>query len=374
MTTRSFVSAVLSLALIAGHAASTLAQEGPKPQPEAGPGAAGVAPGESASKAAGPTLKMGDAAPALDIAKWLKGDEVKGFEKEKVYVLEFWATWCGPCIGAMPHLSKLQAKHAEQGLRVVGITAEDPNNSLATVQKFVEKKGSRAAYALAWDNEGKTWTSYMVAAQQRGIPCSFVIGKDGKVAYIGHPMMLDEVIPKVLAGEWKGQDDVDAIMKGEEEFMKVFQKIDSDAKAALDELAKYKEKYPGKKDQIASREMLLLMKAGEWEKAKALNEQLAKKAAEEKDSGELETLAFFWMAPMVNPEKKDLGVALESAKKAVELTKELEISPLMTLAEIYVATGDKAKAFEYGEKALKLSDDDREKQAIERKLQEYKGK
>lgn len=356
--------------MIAGHAATSLAQDAPKAGPSPEPPT--IATAEPTP--AGPTLKMGDTAPALNIAKWLKGDEVKSFEKDKVYVLEFWATWCGPCIGAMPHLSKLQAKHADKGLRVLGVTAEDPNNSLATVQKFIEKKGSRAAYTLAWDNEGKTWSSYMVAAQQRGIPCSFVIGKDGKIAFIGHPMTLEEVIPKVLDGTWKGQEDIDAIMKSEEEFMLVFQQIENDPKAALGELEKYKEKYPSKKDQIASREMLVLMKAGEWDKAKSLNEKLVKKAAEEKDSGELETLAFFWMAPMVNPEKKDLGVALESAKKAVELTKELEVSPLMTLAEIHVAMGDKAKGVELGEKAIKISDDDREKQAIERKVQEYKSK
>jgi len=363
--------------MIAGPSWSALAQqEGPKApsQPETPPTPIQAGTQAPPEVPAGPTLKMGDAAPALDIAKWLKGDEVKGFEKDKVYVLEFWATWCGPCIGAMPHLSKLQAKHADKGLRVLGITAEDPNNSLATVQKFIEKKGSRAAYTLAWDNEGKTWTNYMVAAQQRGIPCSFVIGKDGKVAFIGHPMTLEDVIPKVLAGTWKGQEDVDAIMKAEEDFMQVFQQIESDPKAALGELEKYKEKYPSKKDQIASREMLLLMKAGEWDKAKSLNQRLAQKALDEKDSGELETLAFFWMAPMVNPEKKDLDVALDSAKRAVELTKEQEISPLMTLAEIHLAMGEKDKAVALGEKALKLSEDDREKAAIERKVQEYKGK
>jgi thiol-disulfide isomerase/thioredoxin len=359
----------LALTLLAGHAARAQ-QEAPNPPAQPGPTPAVV----SEPVAVGPSLKMGDMAPALEIGKWLKGDEVKGFEKDKVYVLEFWATWCGPCIGAMPHLSKLQAKHADKGLRVLGITAEDPNNSLATVQKFIEKKGSRAAYTLAWDNEGKTWTNYMVAAQQRGIPCSFVIGKDGKVAFIGHPMSLEDVIPKVLAGTWKGQEDIDAMMKAEEEFMQVFQKIESDPKAALEDLEKYKSKYPSKKDQIASREMLLLMKADEWDQAKALAERLSRKAEEEKDSGELETLAFFWMAPMVNPDRRELDVALHSAKKAVELTKEQEISPLMTLAEIHMAMGDKDKAVALGEKALKLSEDDREKQAIERKVQEYKSK
>ena len=46
----------------------------------------------------------------------------------------------------------------------------------------------------------------MKAANQNGIPCSFVVGKDGTIAYIGHPMYLDEVLPKVVAGKWTPED------------------------------------------------------------------------------------------------------------------------------------------------------------------------
>src|SRR5207248_2345586 len=66
------------------------------------------------------TLKVGDAAPALSKGKWLKGEPVKAFEPGKVYVIECWATWCGPCVAAIPHVTELQHKYAKDGLVVIG--------------------------------------------------------------------------------------------------------------------------------------------------------------------------------------------------------------------------------------------------------------
>src|SRR5436305_4114419 len=62
------------------------------------------------------SLKPGDLAPPLMATKWLQGREVPKFEPGGVYVVEFWATWCGPCIAFMPHLAELQARYRDNGL------------------------------------------------------------------------------------------------------------------------------------------------------------------------------------------------------------------------------------------------------------------
>ena len=148
------------------------------------------------------TLGVGDAAPALNIEKWVKGAPVQQFEKGKVYMVEFWATWCGPCITSMPHISELQKKYRDQGFTVIGVTSKDSRgNSLEKVEKMVTDKGDTMGYTVGWDKDRATNEAFMTAAKQNGIPCSFLVDRNGKIAYIGHPMSIDSVLEQVIAGK-----------------------------------------------------------------------------------------------------------------------------------------------------------------------------
>jgi thiol-disulfide isomerase/thioredoxin len=144
-------------------------------------------------------LVPGKPAPAFTPEKFVKGAEFKAFEPGKVYVVEFWATWCGPCVASMPHLTKLQKENPD--VVVVGVAGfermADAEGKEKRVTDFLASKGEQVGFPIALDTDGSMSREWMQAAKKNGIPCSFVVGKDGKVAYIGMPnAQLDEAVKK----------------------------------------------------------------------------------------------------------------------------------------------------------------------------------
>ena len=137
------------------------------------------------------------AAP-LEGLTYIKGDAVSSFEEGKVYVVEFWATWCPPCIQSIPHLTEIQNEFKNKGVTVIGITNETAN----IVKPFVEKMADEISYSVALDTQGTAGKKYMTAFGQRGIPTAFVVDGKGNVAWYGHPMDgLDTVLERLVSDE-----------------------------------------------------------------------------------------------------------------------------------------------------------------------------
>ncbi len=264
-------------------------------------------------------LKAGDRAPEFKVEKFVKGQPITGFEKGNVYVVEFWATWCGPCIKAFPHLSELQKEYKDRGVTIIGTnvweTKDYTDETYAKVEKFVADKGDIMGYTVAYDGAGQHMTrEWMSAAGQNGIPAAFVIGKDGNIAWIGHPMQLDYVLPDVVAGTWS----------------------------------------------IAKGEALML--------GKMVDGAIAKK-----DAQTLNQVAWGMVDPADPQAGADLDLALRAAEAADKITDHKDPMIIDTLARVHFVRGDTAKAIELQTKAVELADD-RMKAEFQKSLEEFKAK
>ncbi len=159
-------------------------------------------------------LSVGDPAPPLQVSRWITGQKVKRFEPGKVYVLDFWATWCGPCIESFPRLTRLQKKYANKGMTVIGVSIWEEDQR--AVEPFVKARIATMGFSVALDDvpvgtvekgkrqgsDGKVATSWMRAAGKNLITTVFIVGRDGKIAWIGRPNEIDEPLERVVAGKW----------------------------------------------------------------------------------------------------------------------------------------------------------------------------
>ncbi|MEQ9408471.1 MAG: redoxin domain-containing protein [Fuerstiella sp.] len=332
---------------------------------------------EASEKEAGEeqVLKIGSPAPPIHAANFVKGEAVSEFTKDQVYVVEFWATWCGPCIQSMPHMAGLQTEYGDK-VTFIGVSNEDES----TVRNFLQKEQSEGktwddviTYRMALDNEeGQINQNYMRAAKQRGIPTAFIVGADSRIEWIGHPMTMDEPLQQIVDGSYDREAAVKAFeaqRQAEAVQMKVRQFFNSGefdkAVAAIDEAL----------ELTPDSASLLLMKAQALGAA-GKNDESAKAfdAAVDKtweDSRMLNAIA--WQLATAIPDA-DMAVALKAALRASELTKNEDGSIMDTVARVYYEQGNFKEALAWQQKAVAALPDNAELKASLARYEEAAGK
>ena len=164
------------------------------------------------------TLTIGDPAPKLEVYEWIKGTPIAEFKKGTTYVVEMGATWCKPCIAAIPELTRLANKYHGK-VEVVSVFVQEINTEpidipnpkyVDKVRKFVEKQGEKMQYHVAVDGPKKTIEDTWINAMNRGkgVPQTFVIDQSGRVA--AHltgfgSKQLEELLESILNGTYAVQ-------------------------------------------------------------------------------------------------------------------------------------------------------------------------
>lgn len=148
-----------------------------------------------AEDATGPvTLKIGDAAPAFSVSSWWADKKLDALQKNRVYLVDFWASWCPPCRESFPDLAKMKAKYGSEGLEVVAISIDDDPDAAA---KFLTDQGGKFDFFVGIDKDSASWNAWGVAAGRNSIPTTFLVDAGGKIAWVGHPVELEKKAPLV---------------------------------------------------------------------------------------------------------------------------------------------------------------------------------
>ncbi|MCX7049302.1 MAG: redoxin family protein [Candidatus Sumerlaeota bacterium] len=298
---------------------------------------------------------LGMDAPPLTICGWAKGgkEDILKVKGPKVYVIEFWATWCPPCRQSIPHLTALQKKYKDKGVVVIGVSNED----YKTVAEFVKKMGDQMDYLVAVDQpaEGKeltpTFKAYMEAFGVRGIPHAFILNQEKKIIWHCHPLAgLESILDKVLAGDFDLED---------------AREMMNDQKAQVERMNALRE--------LCGKYLTLIVSADSDEaQAKKAGEQLLKAGAKEPEI--LNNIA--WVILTEEKIKKhDKDLALRMAKAALKAVKGDAPHILDTYARALCDTGQLDKAIQYQKQAVDTCKNNPEmRERLKKTLADYEAK
>ena len=310
------------------------------------------------------TLRIGDKAPTLEGAAWLQGEPVSSWQNGTVYILDFWATWCGPCIKTIPEVNALHGEFKDKNVRVIGV-AIWPQDGMVPTAEFVKQQGEKMSYGIAEDNKsGAVATAFMTASGQQGIPTVMIVNRDGRLAWLGHPMMgMRKALDQIIAGTY----DVDAAAAKQKKDIETEEKAEpllmeantlaaagkwEEALAKVDALIELG--YQPAQLTLA-RAQVMMGQLNKFDEAytylgKALDGPLGEEPML------LNQLAWFIAAAPELP-KRDLPLARRAIEKANTLTGGKDAPILDTYARVLHAQGEHAKAAETVGKALELADE-----------------
>jgi peroxiredoxin len=155
----------------------------------------GAAKGQGAGSIPANAGAIGSTAPDFELTD-LSGKKVRLSDlKGKVVILDFWATWCGPCRMEIPDLVKLQSKYGAKGLTIVGLTVTSPEKD---VRSFAQAQGMNYPVLLDADDLTNRYGGIV------GIPTTFVVDRQGRITqkFIGvmSTQTFEEAIQPLLAG------------------------------------------------------------------------------------------------------------------------------------------------------------------------------
>lgn len=301
---------------------------------------------------------------------WLQGAPVKEWEKDKVYIFEFWATWCGPCLAAMPHMEQLhQAFKDNPRMQIIGVNVMDRKTPEA-LKEFIKNRPTPLNYTMAVDVDGKkTREKWLEPLKVNGIPHAFAV-KNGRLIWRGHPSQLSEKTmqamlkpdfsaallaakgPDAGAREWQHY---------RETSQKVRELVEKDGKLGAQALLKQVQdsgKFP--QDQVIQLKMipfLVLAEQGKFEEAQSVLSDVSREYPDDYRV-QIDIAGTLMEGKSVPAGKMDAALVERCLNRCIEISrksnKEASL-PWRMMAELRERQGNMKEALQDMEKALSLT-------------------
>lgn len=352
---------------------------------EPGPAGGGGAqtPPAQAQPPAASKLSVGDPAPPIRVAAWVKGAPVERFEPGVTHVVYFWATWCEHCRKAAPMLAELRKRHGDK-LRVLAVSVWEDSDAQPRVKAAADRLGDDADYPVAFGGEaGEMERSWLDAAGLDSIPSVFLVDGEGRIAWIGNPLQppgeMDAVADKLVAGEYdvaeaaararRAAEIAERARPVVEEFRAAGRARDWPKAVELaDRLIELDPVQFGGLAQWKFRTMIAEMgdAAGAYAFIRPLADGLLKDNAEALNSIAWTILDESGLEP------RDVDLALRLAERAAELTEQRNGLILDTLALATFQKGEIARAIEIQERAIGLVRDVEMRAELNQRLEMFR--
>jgi hypothetical protein len=196
----------------------------------------------------------------------------------------------------------------------------------------------------------------MKASGHTGIPCSFVVDKQGRIAYIGHPLFLDYVLPKVLDGTWDQKSGAQTLAAADQDFdaaYAIMTTTTESPEAGLKALARFAAEWPVFADNVymIQAKLGLLVRAKHFPEGKALAGKLIAGSIARGDTSGLRTVSTALRADSTKPHADLTALAIRAVEAAYALDP-ADQATLLQLVEVYAFAGDRAKVAEFRPRAV----------------------
>lgn len=301
---------------------------------------------------------------------WLQGSPVKDWEKDKVYIFEFWATWCGPCLAAMPHMEQLHQVFKDEPLvQIIGVNVMD-RKSPDVLKEFLKNRPTTLTYTMAVDVDGKkTKDRWLTPQKVQGIPHVFAV-KNGQLIWRGHPLNLtDKMLMAMMKPDFSAKDFSTKRFEKKEQLEKAYRKMYRDVEELMrrgkktEALAVIKQVQDAgqlSQNQLIHLKMLpfvVLAQLGQTQDAQMLLNEVSKEYLDNYRV-QLDIAKKLMEQDLIPADKMDTNLVERCLNRCIELAqkeKREDFQPWRMMAELRERQGDMKAAVLNMERALSLT-------------------